>query len=124
MRPIRRPFPSKPPFAKATEGRPAAKTSWEPVSSWYQGYLKKEDTFQEKIVFPGALRLLAPRSEGRYLDIACGEGAFTRLLAQGREIHVVGIDAAPSLVEAAKRRAPKRADYEKLNAAPASSRTE
>jgi ubiquinone/menaquinone biosynthesis C-methylase UbiE len=124
MQPVRRSFPRKPSFAKAAEVSPAAKTSWEPVASWYKGYLNKEDTFQEKIIFPGALRLLAPKPEGRYLDIACGEGAFTRLLAQGRELQVVGIDAAPSLVEAARRRlpagrqgAPKRADYETLDAA-------
>jgi ubiquinone/menaquinone biosynthesis C-methylase UbiE len=136
MQPVRRTFQRKPaaPFTRphvfqrgASEGqgaapvghdrRGAAKTSWEPVASWYKGYLNKDDTFQDKIIFPGALRLLAPKAEGRYLDIACGEGTFTRLLAQGRELHVVGIDAAPSLIEAAQRRAPKRADYEKLDAA-------
>ncbi len=87
------------------------KTSWEGVSEWYGSYLKRGDTFQEKLVFPGVLRLLAPKDGGRYLDIGCGEGAFIRLMAQGRQIHVVGIDASPSLITAAKRQAPNRADF-------------
>lgn len=108
MRPTRRSFQKR---------QPASKTSWEPVAGWYQGHLKKEDTFQEKVIFPGALRLLDPKSGGRYLDVACGEGAFTRLLAQGRQLDIVGFDAAPSLVEAAKRKSPKRAEYLTLDAA-------
>jgi SAM-dependent methyltransferase len=93
------------------KGRPAPKTSWEGVSDWYGGYLKRGDTFQEKIVFPGALRLLAPKDGGRYLDIACGEGAFIRLAAASKNIHAVGIDASASLIQQAKRQAAKRADF-------------
>lgn len=66
---------------------------------------------QEAVVFPGAERLLAPATGKRYLDIACGEGAFTRLVARKPGIAVSGFDIAPSLVERAKTRAPKNAEY-------------
>lgn len=88
----------------------APKTSWEGVSRWYGSYLEREDTVQEAVVFPGAERLLSPAPGKRYLDIACGEGAFTRQLAR-KAGQVAGFDASPSLVERAKNRAPKNAEY-------------
>lgn len=92
------------------------KTSWEGVSRWYGSYLDKEDTVQEAVVFPGAERLLSPAAGKRYLDIACGEGAFTRLIARKPGVNVSGFDAAPSLIERAKARAPKNAEYKVADA--------
>ena len=51
----------------------APKTSWNKVAKSYGAYMKSDDTFQEAIVFPGALRLLAPKSGKTYLDVGCGE---------------------------------------------------
>ena len=87
------------------------KTSWEGVAGWYGKHLEKEDTFQQAVVFPGAERLLSPAPGKRYLDIACGEGAFTRLIARRPGIQAVGFDASPSLIARAKKLAPKNADY-------------
>ncbi len=91
--------------------RKGPKTSWEGVARWYGSYLDKEDTVQEAVVFPGAERLLSPVAGKRYLDIACGEGAFSRVIARRPGVRVSGFDAAPSLIERAKKRAPKNADY-------------
>jgi len=83
------------------------KTSWENVAGWYQNYMGSEGgDFQREIVFPGALRLLDPKAGGHYLDIACGQGAFAKLIAQKTHGQVVGIDASATLIEAAKRKAP------------------
>ncbi len=101
------------PFRNASRG---PNTSWEGVSRWYGSYLDKENTVQDTVVFPGTERLLSPVAGKRYLDIACGEGAFTRLLARKPSIRVFGFDAAPSLIERAKARAPKNADYAVLDA--------
>ncbi len=87
------------------------KTSWEGVAGWYGRHLEKDGTFQEAVVFPGAERLLSPVPGKRYLDIACGEGAFSRQIARRPGIRVSGFDAAPSLIARAKRLAPKNADY-------------
>ena len=49
------------------------------------------------------LPMLAPRRGERILDLGCGDGLVTeRLVAAGAE--VVGIDPAPEMIEAARRR--------------------
>lgn len=89
----------------------AAKTSWEGVAKWYGKHLEKEDTFQKAVVFPGAERLLSAAPGKRYLDIACGEGAFSRELARKPGVRVAGFDASPSLVARAKKLAPNGVEY-------------
>ncbi len=85
-------------------------TSWEPVAKWYGAYLQSRSTFQRDIVFPGALRLLDPRRDGNYLDIACGQGSFAHLLAK-RSKWVTGFDASPSLIEQAKKHTAKNETF-------------
>jgi SAM-dependent methyltransferase len=53
--------------------------------------------------YPFLLRQLAPRCE-RILDIGCGAGAFTRLLAR-RAHHVTGVDLSPQMLRLAAQRA-------------------
>lgn len=92
------------------------KTSWEKVSRWYGAHLEKEGTYQDEVVYPGALKLLALRDGEKLLDIACGEGAFSRRAAKAARVRIVGFDAAPSLVGRARKLAPKGADYLVANA--------
>lgn len=87
------------------------RTSWENVSRWYGSYLDKEDTVQDAVIFPGAERLLSPAPGKRYLDIACGEGAFARQIARKTGTRVSGFDASPSLIVRAQQRGPKQTDY-------------
>jgi SAM-dependent methyltransferase len=95
-----------------THARPAAApTSWEPVADWYAKHHEESGTLLTDVAYPGALKLLAPKEKAAYLDIACGEGAFSRLLAAKTKGHVSGFDASPSLVTIAKKNAPKRAAY-------------
>jgi len=96
---------------KNFKGRPpppaaAAKTSWEGVSNWYGEHMNESETLLKGVVYPNALRILAPVANKSYLDIACGEGAFSRLIGQAGGI-VAGFDAAPSLIERAKRLGPR-----------------
>lgn len=91
-------------------GRPAADTSWDNVAEWYDAMIEdeKSDHFQQ-VIMPGALRLLLGTSEPaevtgmRVLDVACGQGAMCRRLAQ-LGVEAVGVDASPQLIESAKRR--------------------
>ena len=100
----KRPYDRRPP-------RRGPKTSWEGVARWYGKHMEKEDTVQDAVVLPGAERLLSPAPGKRYLDIACGEGAFTRLIARKTGVKVAGFDASPSLIERAKKLSPRGAEY-------------
>lgn len=81
---------------------------WENVSDWYGGHLKDEGSLLRSIVYPAAISLLNPQEGGQYLDIACGEGSFTRMLASIPRTQIVGFDASSSLIQHAQRQAPKK----------------
>src|SRR3989344_5998156 len=91
--------------------KPAAPTSWEEVADWYGKHLDEAGTLLASVVYPGVMKLLAPKTKGAYLDIACGEGAFMRLLATKTTSHVSGFDASPALIAKAKKLAPKHTAY-------------
>jgi ubiquinone/menaquinone biosynthesis C-methylase UbiE len=58
--------------------------------------------FHREVIFPGMLRLLGPRAEGQMLlDVACGQGAWCRVLHR-QGLRVVGVDAARALIEKAR----------------------
>lgn len=88
----------------------AARTSWEPVAEWYGDYTAEKGTLIADVVHPGTVRLLNAPAGATHLDIACGEGALSRLLAQN-SVAVTGFDASPTLVAQAESRAPKNARY-------------
>lgn len=87
-------------------------TSWQRVADWYDDYQKtdRSDHFAD-VIMPGAMALLGEGLAGRrVLDVACGEGAFAAML-DSRGAHVLGIDAAPALVEAAAARGLRHAAF-------------
>jgi len=83
--------------------RKTEKTSWEPVAKQYGKKVQEEGSFQTEVVFPGALRLLSPRKDKQYLDIACGEGTFSNMIAKvGAK--VIGFDISATLIKDAERK--------------------
>ncbi len=77
------------------------KTDWDNVAQWYDNYLIGEDTYQAQVIAPNIVRLIAPKKGQRILDLACGQGYFSKLCAEtGAEI--IGIDQSSVLVEKAK----------------------
>jgi ubiquinone/menaquinone biosynthesis C-methylase UbiE len=86
------------------------KTDWNDAALWYDDYLNKEDTYQEKVIAPNLLRMMAPKAGMKILDVACGQGYFARLVAQtGAE--VTGIDQSEMLIGKAKERAGANEKY-------------
>ena len=77
------------------------KTSWEPVAAWYDEMLKGSDTYQEKVILPNLLRILLATHGTRILDIACGQGFFSKVYAEGGS-QVTGIDISKELIKRAK----------------------
>ncbi len=93
-----------------------AKTDWGKVADWYNNLLEEgSDTYQEKIILPNLLRVLAPQKGEEILDVGCGQGYFSRALAkQGASI--LGIDLGNELIKFAKEQADKNQTYLVLSA--------
>ncbi len=92
------------------------KTSWGKVADWYNNLLEEgSDTYQEKIILPNLLRILAPQKGEEILDVGCGQGYFSRAVAnQGAK--VLGIDLGNELIKFAKQQADKNQTYLVLSA--------
>jgi 23S rRNA-/tRNA-specific pseudouridylate synthase/SAM-dependent methyltransferase len=84
---------------------------WDHVAEWYDKLIEEgqSDHFA-RVIIPGTLRLLTPTPGLRHLDVACGQGLLCRTLAQ-LGVRGAGVDAAPRLIEAARRSfQPQRGD--------------
>lgn len=75
-------------------------TSWESVARWYDELLSGDDTYQAKVIAPNITRLLPPQGK-KILDIACGQGFFSKIYATGGA-DVLGIDISSELIKRAK----------------------
>lgn len=84
---------------------PAAPTTdWNQVADWYDTIVGDQGSeYHQHVVLPGLLRMLKPTPGMRILDIACGQGVLCRQLQEKGAI-VTGLDAAPRLLEAARKR--------------------
>jgi len=79
-------------------------TLWDQASRWYDSLVGGQGTdFQKDIIMPGVFRLLEVRKKDRVLDLACGQGVFSRYLAR-KGIHVEGLDSSSELVKFARAR--------------------
>lgn len=104
-------------------GKPAAPqvTHWGEVAEWYDTLVGDEGSeYHREVIIPGVLRMLGEseikpptrrekkenkeaRQTQDILDLACGQGVLCRRLAQVGH-RVVGIDAAETLIAAARKR--------------------
>lgn len=84
-----------------------AQSSWGEVADWYDSYLESnKDSYQEKVIAPNLLRILDLKGTTRVLDLACGQGFFSRKFAKAGAI-VHGVDISSELVEQAKKHSEK-----------------
>ena len=86
-------------------------TSWNTVTTWYDTLLETDtDTYQAKVLTPNITRLMQIKKGDRVLDVACGQGYFSRLLhEQGAK--VVGVDIGKDLIAQAKLRSDSNITY-------------
>lgn len=83
-----------------------ASTSWGIVASWYDEMIRDKDSYQNKVILPNLLRILRPQKGQTILDIACGQGFFSRAFAEAGA-KVIGADISPELIALAKRQVPQ-----------------
>lgn len=86
-------------------------TSWSGVAHWYDALLEKgDDTYQTKVVLPNLTRAMNIKKGERVLDLACGQGFFTRVFhLAGAE--VAGVDISKELIALAQKQSPKEIRY-------------
>lgn len=76
-------------------------TSWGHVAHWYNALLKEEGTYQKEVILPNLLRLMDLKAGEIVLDLACGQGFFTREFAKFAA-KVTGVDISPELIAIAR----------------------
>ncbi len=78
-------------------------TSWGKVADWYDEVVADPDSYQQKVILPNIVRIVAPKKGLKVLDLACGQGFFSHELAKlGAEI--VGVDVSKELTALARKK--------------------
>lgn len=92
---------------------------WERIAGCWDDYMGDVgNAFHREIIRPETERLLAVREHDRVLDVACGNGNFSRRLVElGAE--VVGIDCSPTMIERARARTTRGVRYVVMDASDA-----
>ena len=115
-RPAKDPFPARnytartksprgPTRSSTPTQRPQIATAWEKPAEWYDQHQGEAgDDFYQRLILPTVLRRLDATAGQRVLDLGCGQGVLGRTLARA-EVRSLGVDASPSLVQAARLRA-------------------
>jgi ubiquinone/menaquinone biosynthesis C-methylase UbiE len=89
---------------------PKKDTSWGGVADWYNELLNSVGTYQKELILPNLLRLVDIKKGEKLLDIACGQGFFSRAFAQvGAE--VTGADISAELIKFAQKNAGPKEKY-------------
>lgn len=88
-----------------------ADTAWREQADWYdRRHGEAGDDLHGQVVLPAVLRQLAAVPGQLVLDCCCGQGVLGRLLA-AQGVRVLGVDASPGLIAAARQRAGPEEEY-------------
>ncbi len=78
------------------------KTSWGVVAEWYDELMEQSlDSFQKNVLMPNLIRIIEPKKGMAILDVACGQGYFSRAFASNGA-KVIGCDISSELIQKAK----------------------
>lgn len=83
---------------------------WEPVAPFYEESIRRRGSLHESVLKHGILSLLSSVDRGRALEIGCGTGYFSRILAEAG-FQVVGVDLSPAMIATARRLSPKEIEF-------------
>ena len=90
---------------------------WNENARWWDNKMGDGNDWQKLLIAPAVERLLQITPGERVLDLACGNGQFTRRLADSGA-HVAGIDSSAEFLECARQRPsehPERIEYRQLD---------
>ncbi len=107
----RKPNPKRHAASRNPAKPPPPKTDWHGVHEWYDRLVGDDGSeYHQRVVIPGTLRLLNPNAKDVIIDVACGQGVLCRALHE-RGVEMIGVDAAPGLIRAARERGPGAIHY-------------
>ncbi|OHA21559.1 MAG: hypothetical protein A2849_04015 [Candidatus Taylorbacteria bacterium RIFCSPHIGHO2_01_FULL_51_15] len=87
-----------------------APTSWGKVAKWYDETVEQTGSYQQDLILPNLLRLMEIRKGERVLDLACGQGLFSRAFhAAGAK--VIAADISRELIDIGKEKSQKEIDF-------------
>lgn len=82
----------------------AARTSWDSVARWYDGWVGEGGSeYHRQVAIPALMGLLQPQEGEHVLDVGAGQGVLAPYIAQSGALYT-GVDASPRLVELARQR--------------------
>ncbi len=92
------------PSTKEKKPSGAKVTAWDQAARWYDALVGMYGSdFQKDIIMPGVFKLLDLKRGSRVLDLACGQGVFSRyLLSKGMQVD--GLDVSEELIGFARSR--------------------
>ena len=86
-------------------------TLWDQASRWYDSLVGMSGSdYHQTIVMPGVFKMLELKPGRRVLDLACGQGVFSRFLF-GKKIKPEGLDSSEELLRMARVRSGKSVLY-------------
>jgi 2-polyprenyl-3-methyl-5-hydroxy-6-metoxy-1,4-benzoquinol methylase len=85
------------------------RTAWETNAQWWDAYYKEGNDFHRTLIAPPTELLLGVKAGETILDVACGNGVFSRRMAE-LGARIVAFDFSESFIECARKRTVERAD--------------
>ena len=105
--------------ASPRAGKPIAKKPsavWDQAAQWYDALVGlKGSEYQKAIIFPGASQLMDLKKGDAVLDLACGQGVYSRYLSQ-RKMRVTGLDTSEEMIRFARSRSDSSIRFEQGDA--------
>ena len=93
-----------PPTRRQIRPQAGPQTDWQQFAGWYDQLVGDAgNDYHQKVILPGVVKLLGVLGNKRVLDVACGQGVLCRHVAKEGAV-VTGVDAAESLLAAARER--------------------
>jgi 2-polyprenyl-3-methyl-5-hydroxy-6-metoxy-1,4-benzoquinol methylase len=88
---------------------PATQAIWEQNAAWWDEKVGEGNLFQKRLIGPATERLLEPQPGQFILDLACGNGLFSRRLA-ALGVRVLACDFSTTFLDCARARTSQHAD--------------
>lgn len=87
-------------------------TGWGKVANWYNNLIENDkNNYQTRVILPNLLRILNIKKGDKILDIACGQGFFSRAFHE-LGAKVTGIDISSELIAHAQKHSSPEIDYQ------------